>query len=88
MKRIFFHVYLPAALVVVFFAIAATPVEVLGCAARGLMALAAAFISGLAALFTACRGSKAKKTGDPEANWWLASSLILAIPVIAMIILA
>ncbi|EKD81965.1 MAG: hypothetical protein ACD_39C01548G0002 [uncultured bacterium] len=71
-----------------FFLIATTPVETLGCRNRGLLALAVSFSSGIAALFTAYRTLKTRRSKDPHSNWWLASSLIFTVPVIALIILA
>jgi hypothetical protein len=45
MKRVIYHVILPAIMPVLFFVIALTPVEVLGCLVRGLIALLIALIS-------------------------------------------
>jgi len=71
-----------------FFLIALSPVEVLGCRTRGLLALLVAFASGIAALVTAIKGVQDRMKGDLNALWWLISTLILVIPVIAVIILA
>jgi hypothetical protein len=92
MKRIAYHVILPTIMPVLFFVVASTPVEVLGCLVRGLIALAIAFISGLAALGAANIGAKGGPKGrvryDENSIWWVVSTLILVIPVIAMILLA
>lgn len=92
MKRIVYHLILPALMPVLFFAVASTPVEVLGCLVRGLIALLIALISGLAALGAAIIGAKGGAKGrarhDKNSIWWLMSTLILVIPVIAMILLA
>lgn len=79
---------LPAMMLVLFFIVASTPVEVLGCAVRGLIALLIALISGLAALVAAVIGLKGRMRHDRDSIWWVISTLILTIPVIAMIILA
>ena len=74
-----------------FFVIASMSVEVLGCRARGLIALLIALFSGLAALgaaIIAIIAAKGRIRGDIYAIWWVASSLILTLPVIALIILA
>ena len=71
-----------------FFVIASMSVEVLGCRARGLIALLIALFSGLAALGAAIIGAKGRVRGDVYVIWWVASSLILTLPVIALIILA
>jgi len=73
---------------VLFFAVASTPVEVLGCFVRGLIAMLIALISGLAALATVIIGAKGRVRHDKNSTWWVLSTLILVIPVIAMIILA
>ena len=88
MNRITYHIIFPAIVPVVFFIIATTPVEVLGCRTRGLIALLIAFISALASLGTAIMGAKGRMRGDAYAIWWVASSIILVIPVFSLIILA
>jgi hypothetical protein len=88
MKRLVNHIITPAMMAVLFFIVASTPVEVLGCFVRGLIALVIALISGLAALGAVIIGLKGRARHDPNAAWWVMSTLILVIPVIAMIILA
>jgi len=73
---------------VLFFAVALTPVEVLGCFLRGLIAMLIALISGLAALVAVTIGAKGRVRHDKNSIWWVLSTLILVIPVIALIILA
>lgn len=82
------HILLPTLAPLLFFALAATPVELLGCRNRGLLALTIAFASLLCALYTAVRSTKCNHRRDPRSTWWLLSSLILAIPPVALIILA
>lgn len=79
---------IPAFMPVLFFVVASMPVEVLGCRARGLIALLIAFISGLAALGAAIVGGKGRVCDDRNAIWWVTSTLVLVIPVIAMIVMA
>ncbi len=88
MKRIVYHLILPAIMPVLFLAVALTPVEVLGCFFRGLIAMLIALASGLAALAAAIMGLKRKVQYDENSVWWVLSMLILVIPVIAMVILA
>jgi hypothetical protein len=92
MKRIAYHLILPAVLPVLFFIVVLTPVEVLGCFLRGLIALLISLVSGLAALAAAIIRTKGRLTGrvrhDKNSIWWVLSTLILVIPVVAMIILA
>jgi len=88
MKRIVYHIIIPTIMPAAFFAIASMPVEVLGCRTRGLIALLIALLSGMAALVAAIIAAKGRVRGDVYAIWWVASSLILTLPVIALIILA
>ena len=88
MKRNAYHIVLPAIMPVAFVIVASTPVEVLGCALRGLIGALIALISGLGAVGTAIIGLKRRIQHDPSGIWWVISTLILVIPVIAMIILA
>ena len=88
MKRILHHIIIPAIMPTAFFVIASTPVEVLGCRTRGLIALLIALISGLAALGAAIMGAKGRVRGDTNAIWWVKSTLILVTPVVAIIIMA
>ncbi len=88
MKRIVYHLIIPTIMPVLFFVVASTPVEVLGCFVRGLLALLIAFISGLAALVAAIIGAKGRARHDRNSIWWVTSTLILVIPVIAMIVMA
>ncbi len=88
MKQMIYHIMIPALMPVAFLMIAATPVEVFGCRTRGWIALLMALISGLAALGTAAMGAKGRMRNDPHSPWWVASSIILVIPGIALLILA
>ena len=73
---------------VLFFIVASTPVEVLGCFVRGLIAMLIALASGLAALGAAIIGLKVRLRHDRNSIWWVMSTVILVKPVIAMILLA
>jgi hypothetical protein len=79
---------LPAMMPAIFFLIAATPVETLGCFTRGLLAALVALVSGLAGLGTAIMGASGRSRRDVYAPWWVVSTAILVIPVIALLILA
>jgi len=87
-SKIRYHLIYPSVLMATFFVNAFTLVYVLGCLNRGLVALAIALIGALASLFTSIMGMKGRVRQDINAGWWVASSLILLIPVVALIILA
>jgi hypothetical protein len=55
---------------------------------RGLIALLISSVSGLTALGVAIIGAKGRVRGDKNAIWWVTSTLILVIPVVAIIIMA
>lgn len=82
------HLLLPALAPLLFLMVVATPAAVLGCRNRGQLALAIAFTSVLVALYAAIMGSRCRLRRDPRANWWLISSIVLAIPPIALLLLA
>ncbi len=88
MNYIHRHILLPAILPALFFAVAATPVEVLGCRTRGLLAGTIALVGALAAVVAAILALRGRLRNDPRANWWVVSSLVLAIPAVAVVILA
>ena len=85
MSRLVRHLLIPSVVPLVFFATALTPVEVLGCRARGLLALIVALISGISALCMATIGLKLRVRNDPHASWWVFSTLVLTIPVVALL---
>jgi hypothetical protein len=88
MKRKMHHVLYPMVLPVLFFINAFAPREVLGCRNRGLVAMAIALLGLLGAFGAALAGLKARHTGSVDVLWWVGTSLILAIPAIALIVLA
>jgi hypothetical protein len=82
------HVLAPALLPAVFMLIAATPVELLGCRLRGLLAAGVALASGIAAVGAAAWGLRCSLKNQPGHAWWTLSALILAVPVAALLVLA
>jgi hypothetical protein len=71
-----------------FFAVALSPVDLLGCRTRGLLALLLAFASGIGALVTAVLALRGRVKGDAGSGRWMLTALILTIPVVAMIVMA
>ena len=88
MNRWLLHLIFPFIILILFFANAFTPVEVLGCFTRGLVALIITLISGILALVSIIIGIKGKSANDKNFYWWLITTIILTVPVIALIILA
>ena len=74
----------PAAIVGLYF----TPLSVIDCVQRGLLALAVVTASTLAALATAWFAARARRHAaqDPRpARWWLVSTLILLLPLALLV---
>lgn len=81
-------ILLSAIMPLAFFIIAMIPVQVIGCRNRGILALLIALSSGIAAVVTSIIGLRERMRGKPDASRWIVSTLILTIPVVALIILA
>jgi len=82
------HVLLPAAPLLAFAIDVATPVEVLGCRNRGLIAVSIAFVAILVALCTVIVALFLRIRKDPKSVWWIATTLVLMAPAILLILLA
>jgi hypothetical protein len=82
------HLILPGVAVVLFGMVAATPVEVLGCRNRGLLAFVIALASGLggvgAALLAVVRSARKRD----DAGLAALAAVVAAIPVVALLLLA
>ncbi len=87
-QRVLYHLSLPALPGLLFLLITATPVEVFGCRNRGLMAAGVVLASTLAALGTTIVGARLQLRRDPNAVWWLASTLLLIIPAVILLPIA
>jgi hypothetical protein len=72
--NILHHLIIPSLLPITFIAIAATPVEVLGCRNRGLLALLIAFVSVLAGLGAAVQAVQGQRRGEVVVSHWVASA--------------
>jgi hypothetical protein len=88
MNRPVKHILLPAIMPLAFTLVASTPVETLGCRNRGLIALAISLASGISGVGAACLALRGSIRRDPGTGWWVATALILAVPVAAMLYLA
>lgn len=88
MKRVLLHVAPPLLVTGLFFAVALSPVQFLGCRNRGLTALIIAMISLLAALACTITGAVRKGRGDKAYAWWVLSSMLFLAPVVGLIVLA
>ena len=71
----------PAAIVGLYF----TPVAVLGCVNRGLLALAVALVSTLASVVATALGMRTRILDSRSSAWWLISALILVLPLLLLV---
>lgn len=76
----------PTLLPIMFFIVAATPVEVFGCRLRGLLAVAIALAGGLLGLATVIKGLTDRIRNRPGSGWWMLTTLILALPAIYIVL--
>lgn len=87
-NRLMRHVVAPAVVPALFFAVAAMPVDVLGCRTRGLLAVSVAMLGALAALGAALKAVFDRARGRPLSGWWVASALVLSAPAAYVAIIA
>jgi hypothetical protein len=88
MNQIVRFLALPSLVPIFFFAVAATPVEVLGCRNRGLLAVSIALAGALGSLGAAIMGLKGRIRREPNTRWWVVGALVLAIPAVAVLFMA
>lgn len=85
MSRILKHVVLPATATIAVVALYFTPVAMLGCVTRGLIALAVAGISLLVALVSVGVGLKKRIRGEKGSEWWIVTTVILMLPALLVL---
>jgi len=74
------HILLPAIAPAVVVALYFTPVALIGCANRGLLALGVVLASLVAGIAVGLVGIKERRR-DPQSRWWwIASMMLLAAP--------
>lgn len=88
MKKVIKHIMIPAMASILFFAVAALPVELLGCYNRGFIAAIIALAAGVLGIFAAVKAVKGKIRGDVNSSMWIASAVIFAIPAIFIVLSA
>ena len=88
MKKVIKHIMIPAMASILFFAVAALPVELLGCYNRGLIAAIVALAAGVLGIAAAVKAVKGKIRGEENSSLWIASALIFSIPVIFIVLTA
>lgn len=88
MKRILNDVIVPATLPAIFFVVAAVPVQLLPCGNRMLIAALVAIAARILGVVAAVKALMGKLRGNADSSLWMASTLILAIPAISVVLSA
>ena len=57
-----------------------TPLSVIGCATRGLLALALVLLSAAGAFVAIGLSLRARRRNDASSDWWIATASILTVP--------
>lgn len=79
------HIVLPAMAPALIVGLYFTPVMVLGCRNRGLIAVSIALISAICAFVTIGFGFSAKRRRDPISSWWILSAMIFTLPLALLV---
>ncbi len=79
------HVGLPALAPLALVGLYLTPLTVIGCRDRGLLALAVAAVSVVAAFVCIALAFRGRARGDASSSWWMLSAAILALPLALLI---
>lgn len=88
MTKVRKHVIIPVIVPLIFFAVVAMPVEILGCRNRGLVAVLVAYVGGPAGVGAALKALQGRVRNAPDSRRWVATALILAIPAIYIVAIA
>jgi hypothetical protein len=78
------HVLLPALAPLAIVGLYFTPVSLIGCAGRGLLALLVVGLSTIAAFVTVAIAVRGRTRGDPSSSWWILSAVILTLPLLLL----
>jgi hypothetical protein len=78
------HVLLPALAPLAIVGLYFTPVSLIGCANRGLLALLLVGLSTIAAFVTVAIAVRGRTRGDPSSSWWILSAVILTLPLLLL----
>jgi hypothetical protein len=74
------HIVIPSIAPLAVVGLYLTPVSLIGCAPRGLLALGIVFVSLVAGIVSGVRGLRSRIKGDPGSGWRITSMCVLALP--------
>ena len=79
LSLLFRHVALPAVAPLALVALYSTPLTVVGCVERGLLALAVTSVATVAAFGCIVMAFRTRARGDDRSSWWMLSTAVLAL---------
>lgn len=79
LSLLFRHVALPAVAPLALVVLYSTPLTVVGCAQRGLLALAVTSVATVAAFGCVVMAFRTRARGEDRSSWWMFSTAILAL---------
>jgi hypothetical protein len=79
------HIVIPSIAPLAVVGLYFTPVSLIGCAPRGILALAIVFISLVAGIVIGMRGLRGRMKGEPRSGWPIASICLLALPALLVL---
>jgi len=85
MSRFTKHITLPLLASLAVVALYLTPVTVIECRTRGLLALAVVLVSFAFGIAFGVRGIRARLRGEAGSGWWIASMCVLALPALLVL---
>lgn len=87
-RKLLRHLLLPALPVLIFALVAALPVDVVGCRLRGLLAAGIALAGAMGGVVAAGKGLLERIRNRPGSAWWMATSVVPALPAIYIVFFA
>ncbi|NEX21790.1 hypothetical protein G3480_15975 [Thiorhodococcus mannitoliphagus] len=79
------HILLPLLAPLAVVALYVTPLSVIGCRTRGLLALAIVLVALIVGIGVGIRGLSARLRGMPGSGWWIATMCILLLPALLVL---
>ncbi|MBK1723618.1 hypothetical protein [Thiocystis violacea] len=79
------HILLPLLAPLAVVALSVTPLSVIDCRTRGLLALAIVLVALIVGIGLGIRGLSARRRGMPVSGWWIAAMCILVLPALRVL---
>ena len=85
MCKLVMNVLLPSVAPIAIVGLYLTPLTLIDCLTRGIIALAIVLVSLGAGILLGARGVRARMAGTPGSGWWMVSMCILALPALLVL---